>query len=171
MEEADHACCSICLETLDAPEVLECGHGFHASCLVRWFRQGNTSCPLCRDDVERLPPLPLVARACFLRTYARRLDAPVALKKLVDRLRRAETSEREQQATLRRCLHQHRDVRRLLAREEAKRRACHRRVDRLKHLLSLFDTPDVPLPPVVAPLLPPDEWDGPDGPTDLLSLQ
>lgn len=43
----DHTTCTICLcEGCD--EVLPCGHGFHAKCLVPWLWK-NASCPLCRS--------------------------------------------------------------------------------------------------------------------------
>lgn len=46
--------CSICLESLDSStpsKVLECGHGFHASCINRWRRESDSSsCPLCKVD-------------------------------------------------------------------------------------------------------------------------
>ena len=42
--------CSICLETIEADQVLEtpCGHHFHEVCLRQWFLQSNY-CPLCRQ--------------------------------------------------------------------------------------------------------------------------
>jgi len=48
--------CAICLEDVEADERiagLECGHGFHQRCIMRWLtRPGASSCPLCREDVH-----------------------------------------------------------------------------------------------------------------------
>ncbi|MBP01733.1 MAG: hypothetical protein CMM25_02830 [Rhodospirillaceae bacterium] len=43
--------CSICLEQLETQHSLDCGHSFHPSCIVNWFRRGHDSCPECRDVV------------------------------------------------------------------------------------------------------------------------
>ena len=44
--------CAICVEPLDpaTAATLECGHAFHPSCAIQWFRYHHTSCPLCRSD-------------------------------------------------------------------------------------------------------------------------
>lgn len=49
--------CVICQESCfeyGATHSLDCGHKFHASCIVSWFRSGNTSCPVCRDEPQRI---------------------------------------------------------------------------------------------------------------------
>jgi len=45
--------CSICLNPIvsrsqRSARTLECGHKFHTSCIDRWKRQGNHTCPVCR---------------------------------------------------------------------------------------------------------------------------
>ncbi|EQC35060.1 hypothetical protein SDRG_07298 [Saprolegnia diclina VS20] len=42
--------CAICLDPLGADASLStaCGHTFHETCLVRWFKN-ETTCPLCRS--------------------------------------------------------------------------------------------------------------------------
>ena len=44
--------CAICQESLEYGHThkLECGHEFHANCIVSWFRSGPKSCPICRDE-------------------------------------------------------------------------------------------------------------------------
>ncbi|XP_020599031.1 RING-H2 finger protein ATL8 [Phalaenopsis equestris] len=45
--------CSVCLSAFsDGQRVrqLQCGHGFHASCIDKWLRSPAT-CPICRADV------------------------------------------------------------------------------------------------------------------------
>ena len=44
--------CPICFgacEASDAFELPECGHVFHANCIITWFRSGRGECPVCRD--------------------------------------------------------------------------------------------------------------------------
>ena len=43
--------CSICLENMDEKDkylLEQCGHIFHANCIVRNIQTGNISCPCCR---------------------------------------------------------------------------------------------------------------------------
>jgi hypothetical protein len=47
--------CSVCLEHLkrgDMMRTLPCFHYLHSECLVGWFTQGNTVCPICRHKVS-----------------------------------------------------------------------------------------------------------------------
>ena len=47
--------CSVCLETMTTRNfrTLEtCGHTFHPKCLKNWKRQGNRTCPLCREAFD-----------------------------------------------------------------------------------------------------------------------
>ena len=46
--------CSICLDEINSKEnyELRCGHTFHTSCIIRWFREPYVKgkCPLCLDN-------------------------------------------------------------------------------------------------------------------------
>jgi len=85
----DEDVCPICWETYDnkKPEhQLECGHSFHCSCIVKWFRSGNLACPCCRAVPQSTGFANFRDRRSRLRLMMRlanRKDAPVALKKLV----------------------------------------------------------------------------------------
>nr|XP_043630225.1 probable E3 ubiquitin-protein ligase XERICO [Erigeron canadensis] len=46
--------CSVCLvEFKPNSEInrLSCGHVFHKSCLEKWLKYWNVTCPLCRNDM------------------------------------------------------------------------------------------------------------------------
>ena len=46
-------CCSVCLDEIQSEKgrfVLECGHTFHAKCILTEFRHRNR-CPMCRTEV------------------------------------------------------------------------------------------------------------------------
>ncbi|KAL4167629.1 hypothetical protein KRP22_013113 [Phytophthora ramorum] len=45
--------CSVCLSTNASAQISACGHTFHPSCFLRWFRL-NRSCPLCRGVVDKV---------------------------------------------------------------------------------------------------------------------
>jgi hypothetical protein len=48
--------CAICMEDVMCEERvarMECGHGFHQRCIIRWMGRGESpKCPLCRCDME-----------------------------------------------------------------------------------------------------------------------
>lgn len=53
MENNQPFCCPVCHESSDesatTTHTLPCGHVFHPSCIISWFRRGENSCPVCRD--------------------------------------------------------------------------------------------------------------------------
>ena len=53
--------CVVCLVSFQEDEVicqLECSrlHMFHKSCLRKWIRAGKDSCPICRQEIQRVHP-------------------------------------------------------------------------------------------------------------------
>ena len=92
--------CVICLERLDSKPIYslpECNHTFHQNCIMHWFRQGNFKCPLCnatgalytqRDD--HMAWYRDREKYKVLRRFARKKNAPTALKKCVEKLRKQE---------------------------------------------------------------------------------
>ena len=48
--ESDQETCSICFSTMTLKDShsLECDHKFHTSCILKWFRSKQDTCPLCR---------------------------------------------------------------------------------------------------------------------------
>lgn len=79
--------CPVCTESMQDREVvtLDCGHAFHAVCVVEWFRRKG-SCPLCRDNVdpeERNSYRNLKAQFMLKKRLSKRKDAPKELKDLV----------------------------------------------------------------------------------------
>src|SRR6056300_628187 len=52
---SDMSECAICLNSIIArsernSRTLPCNHKFHTACINRWKRQGNYTCPVCRQD-------------------------------------------------------------------------------------------------------------------------
>ena len=66
-------CCSICLEDIQFEKgrfVLECGHAFHAKCILTSFQHGNR-CPNCRTEVkESIAHEPSYVMPSSLRMYS-----------------------------------------------------------------------------------------------------
>lgn len=43
--------CPICLEdNVETPVSIICNHRFCRACISRWLQNGNTACPVCRND-------------------------------------------------------------------------------------------------------------------------
>ena len=125
MAQSDQTC-SICMDgfTLQNPRTeLECGHGFHARCIIDWFRsstQSNT-CPLCRADPSTVLTYPDTLQRCaLLRRKARASNAPPELKKAVDKIRKAESAHTQlareyrefNTAEIRKMLHKYHELNR-----------------------------------------------------------
>ncbi|KAK1259641.1 E3 ubiquitin-protein ligase ORTHRUS 2 [Acorus gramineus] len=55
VEEGDDDCasfrCSICIEILDRPVTMPCGHNFCLKCFEKWIKQGGHSCAKCRASI------------------------------------------------------------------------------------------------------------------------
>jgi Ring finger domain len=69
--------CTICIEEIDRKDRVElmCGHCFHAVCIMDWFIDGTSSCPICRlhvpkhafvkGEISAKPPVKLTTYGLF----------------------------------------------------------------------------------------------------------
>ena len=144
--------CAICQvadddEEGDARHTLECGHGFHAGCIVQWFRRGHSECPLCRGEPEfAMAGMLWQSRAKYLCSVARRKNAPTELKKLVGRLRDAKTKLASARREVVECQRENRDALRAMTRLRTKQRACSMRVRSTQRMVGCFNCTEYPLP-------------------------
>lgn len=47
--------CAICQMDMEGDfHTLDCGHIFHTTCIVSWFRSGPKMCPICRDEPRKV---------------------------------------------------------------------------------------------------------------------
>ena len=103
-QEADSEQCAICLDALNKEQVYElpeCGHKYHTNCIFHWMRKGHANCPYCGNTGEyenndfnychrynhELYKL--------LRRNARKKNAPIELKKLVEKLQKLEQKQKD----------------------------------------------------------------------------
>jgi hypothetical protein len=94
--------CPICHEDMKDDNkcytLPNCGHKFHFSCILRWFRSGsnNNTCPYCRGppDQEEIGWRPwrilMKERYRFVRNFSRRKDAPKELKLRLKKIQKFE---------------------------------------------------------------------------------
>lgn len=145
--------CSICLEDIGETEdkhTLDCGHIFHATCLLKWTFHGNgRSCPTCRASTDSvgLGYMTTRVRASYLRrTIARRKNAPADLLRLVKRVRSAEAkakdASRKYVETRRKYADILKECRKMRSAKWSARRAQHRAL----RLLGCYSTSLFPLP-------------------------
>jgi len=110
-QENEQEICAVCHEGLEDNVVtLECGHSFHATCAVRWFRtdEGQQSCPMCRAVPDFDFHMPV--RKQTLMMYARRKSCPQELKRLVQRVRGAKERQRIAAREAREFRNEHKEV-------------------------------------------------------------
>ncbi len=152
--EEDDDVCVVCMESLESDHVHSmdaCGHRFHSKCIIGWMQRGHLSCPTCRGDLrdgsETIPSMALYERARYVRrTLGRRANIPGDLKRILERLRRAETDEREQRRTVRTFERSHRDFFKEYNTLRRKRYRNMRRCNNARRLLGLYQTPGYTLP-------------------------
>ena len=97
--------CMICLDPLTTEQqytLPECKHAFHQNCIMHWFRQGNSKCPLCNNlgvghhplhhqpFLHDTPWTLAMARFRMVRQYSRRKIAPPRLKKQIALIKKHE---------------------------------------------------------------------------------
>ena len=84
--------CPICLDVMESTQaytIPECGHQFHNSCIIPWFRRMNNSCPYCRAQPDG-PGFRNQREVIKLwQRLSRRKDCPPGVKKLCTRITRS----------------------------------------------------------------------------------
>lgn len=93
---AANGACTICLQPLSmqASCTLDCGHAFHAKCVVEWFRRVPT-CPLCREEgdcrLSAVGVLTIQEQAHRAMRQSRAKGAPAHLKRGAAMMRQAKS--------------------------------------------------------------------------------
>ena len=133
----------------------ECGHTFHTSCILQWFRQGQAvTCPLCRDlgSVSAGVACAIFGavncedRGRILSTVARRRDAPAPLRKLAASARQARQGVVDARKELRAYQRAHKVVLSRVSRLKAAVRARKQRERSAAQRLALYSGPGFELP-------------------------
>lgn len=83
--------CCVCLDDIneDKSHTLECGHSFHSSCIINWFRKGNSNCPLCNDKTitTNLGYFQKIETIKDIKKLSRKKSCPVVLKKKIEKIK------------------------------------------------------------------------------------
>lgn len=145
--------CTICLCDFcnnDEKHTLDCGHTYHVNCILHWFRSGNPSCPLCRNEgrsTNIMTPEEAIRR---LKKLSKRKNAPKRLKKAATQLREAEHAYKTAKRTLNMFEREHQKV---LSEIVRKRRCVEKAEAKLAKRESSFIVPDRPYQNVEMPLI------------------
>ena len=101
--------CAICLSEMDDESKIhqiDCNHRFHTTCIVKWFRLGTASCPLCNSNPNQIDEFNtsifsygsrdyINERCKTIRRLTRRKDCPQELKREFDKLKKYELEYKE----------------------------------------------------------------------------
>jgi hypothetical protein len=115
-EEQLQSECVICLSILEDESlngvyiIPECKHKFHSDCLMNWFRQGQSGCPLCRSKPDNMSYMDRKAKLSFLRKYALRKEAPELLRSLAKNVREQEKVVNNCKKELRSEINENKDI-------------------------------------------------------------
>ena len=145
--------CPICTEDIKGNEhKLECGHCFHTCCIVKWFRTGSSSCPMCRSkdtDSMNLSFMDIDVRSNMLRKMSRRKSAPGDLKVLVRKLKEAENQRKEHMNELKEFRREYKDLIKKYRNLQNRRWSDHRKISRSKKKLGLYTNSEFKIPILV----------------------
>jgi hypothetical protein len=153
LAKTDEDKCTVCLCKFDddnAKHTLECGHTYHTDCIMHWFRSGNPSCPLCRNEgrsTNIMTPEEAIKR---LKQISKRKDVPSRLKRAAAHLREAEHVYKNAKRSLAAFEREHRSV---LGEIQRKRRRVMKAEVKLAKRESNFILPNRPYQNVQMPLI------------------
>ena len=96
--------CSICYEPLENDESinkiysLECKHKFHTDCIMKWFRNKNSSCPLCNDSINYiLNHTDKIIAINDIKKLGRTKNCPTKIKQILLKLKKNKIKQTETQ--------------------------------------------------------------------------
>ena len=148
--------CSICLNEFGEDEQChcldECNHKFHTKCIISWFRKAST-CPNCRDntvdEIKHIPAFTLRERGKELRKISRKKDAPEALKKLVERLKKIEIESKETIKSHQEHRKENKEILDMHSKLRQKMWNLRRKKTKMERLIGIFQAPNYPLPSLI----------------------
>tara|TARA_X000000950_G_C13423693_1_gene461123 strand:- start:75 stop:515 length:441 start_codon:yes stop_codon:yes gene_type:complete len=138
--------CSICLSGCKKSNLhkLDCGHFFHSSCIINWFRTGKKSCPVCRseDMLKKIKYFDWRSRAAHLRKISKRKGAPPELVNIVKRIKKAETKLKK----INKEIESQKEIYNKMLKLDRKRYSANETKQRLTRLLGVYSDPKIQVP-------------------------
>ena len=143
--------CAICVTNNDNQwHKLNCNHEFHTTCILKWFRQGGSTCPCCRcSDESNLGYFDVKARSAYLRSASRRKNAPIKLRSMVKNIQVLEEKFRALGKIRKKYKHRHKKVLGTVRRQNGQRWRLSRRIHLLRRKIGLYNDKNFPIPLVV----------------------
>lgn len=139
--------CSICTQNFNCqPHVLECGHAFHHMCILEWFRYGNDTCPMCRDNTISMTPVRTTARFENLMQMSKTSKAPMQLKHLCSKYNNLKKDIKKTIFAEKEFKKIHRDILCKSSRYIHKINKLKRKEKKLYMRIGMFTHPQCPLP-------------------------
>ena len=90
--------CAICREDLcQNTHTLECNHKYHPHCIIQWFRNGNSNCPLC-NQIKLDPNINWYTKICCIseiKKLGRRKDCTKEIKKILENIKKLDLETKE----------------------------------------------------------------------------
>lgn len=136
MDEFD--ICNICHENFEEDGnneyILECNHKYHSQCIIQWFRNGNSNCPLC-NDIKIDPDLGYYTKICCvqeLKKLGRRKSCPDNIKKILDKIKKANQEEKKAAQEYSEFKKENKDILKKITNMRNKKWTIHRKIRKLE---------------------------------------
>ena len=97
--DSNNDICSICYEPLNDSQsyALECNHKYHTNCIVKWFRNDKSSCPLCNQTLQydNLSYMKKIDTINEIKKLGRRKNCPKQIKDILNKIKVLKLKEKE----------------------------------------------------------------------------
>ena len=97
--------CSICYENINIEDnntyTLECNHCYHAACIIKWFRNDHSNCPLCNDATidTNLCYYQKIETIEEIKKLGRKKSCPPNIKKTLEKIKKCKVDAKNAATT------------------------------------------------------------------------
>lgn len=112
--DSENDICSICYEPFNDSQsyTLECNHKYHTNCIVKWFRNDKSSCPLCNQTLQydNLSYMKRIDTIQEIKKLGRRKNCPIEIKNILNKIKLNKLKQKKFASDFRNFMSEHKHI-------------------------------------------------------------